>query len=112
MTSGCIILEHGKGRSQLGRVTGKGWVALGLCASLHCTGDSNSYKSNLLHPPKSWENEKNLRQMKMLIIVTIYGSLMCTKSKAHLISPIKWLLLIVPTLQVRKRGLREAKGYN
>ena len=87
MTSGCIILEHGKGRSQLGRVTGKGWVALGLCVSLHCTGDSISYKSNLLHPKKSWENEKNLRQMKMLIIIiiiiiiTTYGSLMCTKSK-------------------------------
>ena len=88
-----------KGRSHLGRVTRKGWVALGLYANLHCTGMQKKFKFIQKQPPyphppphtkkkkkKPWENEKNLRQMKMIIIIiiiiiTIYGSLICTKSK-------------------------------
>lgn len=61
-------------------------------------------KFNLIHKhlfQKIRENKKILRQMKMLmVIITIFGSLACTKSK-H-ISPIRLLLFIVPTSQLLK----------
>jgi hypothetical protein len=60
-------------------------------------------KSSLLLPQK--EQEKNLRETKMLIVSNIWRCRRLSKYS----SSIKWLLLIAPISLIRKVDLREIK---
>ena len=55
---------------------------------------------------------KNQARLSDFTFTLHFHALEKEKKQAHLINPIKWLLFIVPNLQVRTMGLREAKGYN